>query len=221
MFCSDGRRLFLLGAYYNYTDSRHSKSLTISKPGGWDIYNSAITLASFNSDQYQKAGFEAVVQADRFCVQADMFLQNYNDVNNDGSQTNYGGFIMARWFLTRNDYRKYNLKSASWDVVDVSRPFKLVNECEVNWPSGYGAWELAAMYGVYDTFAFSTPANLLADDSRITNQQVGVALNWYWNQHVKWAVNYVHDMTKLRYADLGTSDNLSGDYLGMSCRVAW
>jgi phosphate-selective porin len=54
---------------------------------------------------------------------------------------------------------------------------------------------------------------------RMTNQQAGVALNWYWNPHVKWAVNYVHDMTRARQ---GANDFYpSGDYLGLSCRVAF
>jgi hypothetical protein len=52
---------------------------------------------------------------------------------------------MARWFLTQGDYRKYNLKSACWDGVEISRPFKFGDEYGVNWPSGYGAWELAGM----------------------------------------------------------------------------
>jgi len=222
VFCQDGRRLLLVGAYYNFTDSTGSRPLAFNRPGGWDVYNPT-GLGNFYSDRYQKAGFEAVMQAGRFCVQTDMFLQNYADVNDGagsgiGNQTNYGGFIMAKLFLTRNDYRKYNLKNGNWDSVDVSRPFKLADVQGVNWPSGCGAWELAGMYGVYDSFVFSTSVPAAAD-AKMMNQQVGAALNWYWNPNVKWAVNYFHDMTKARYD--GDYYDPRGDYLGMSCRVSF
>ena len=221
VFCQDGRRLFLVGAYYNFVDSTASRSPAFNRPGGWDVYPSK-DLGSFYSDRYQKAGFEAVCQAGRFCVQTDMFLQHYADVNNGttgiGNQTNYGGFIMARLFLTQNDYRKYNLKSACWDGVDISRPFKFEDGSGVNWPSGCGAWELAGMYGVYDSFVFSTTVPA-AVNANMMNQQVGAALNWYWNPNVKWALNYIHDMSNAR--DRGIHDYPSGDYIGMSCRVAF
>ena len=237
VFCQDGRRLLLVGAYYNFVDSSSAnngnskRALAFNRPGGWDVYNPT-GVGDFFSHQYQKAGFEAVCQAGRFCVQADLFLQHYADVNNNGvdhegkpvayanigNQTNYGGFIMARWFLTQGDYRKYNLKSACWDGVEISRPFKFGDEYGVNWPSGCGAWEVAGMYGIHDTFVFSTRF-LPRDNDRMTNQQVGVALNWYWNSNVKWAVNYFHDMSKVRQT---TNDYYpTGDFLGMSCRVAF
>ena len=219
VFCQDGCRLFLVGAYYNFVDStsNNKKSMAISRPGGWDLYSS-YSLGDYYSDRYQKAGFETVCQKGRFCVQTDLFLQQYADVNNGpgtsiGNQTNYGGFVMARWFLTR-DYRKYNLKSACWDSVEVSRPYKFMDQCEVNWPSGYGAWEVAAMYGFYDAFA-----SLTDTDARLTNQQIGAALNWYWNPQVKWAVNYIHDLTDVDYAH--NDYRPTGDYFGMSCRVAF
>jgi len=225
VFCQDGRRLFLAGAYYNFVDSTAGRSLAFSRPGGWDVYSfigTPSSLGEFYSDQYQKAGFEAACQVGRFCVQTDMFLQHYADVNNGttgiGNQTNYGGFIMARLFLTRNDYRKYNLKSACWDGVEISRPFKFEDASGINCPSGCGAWELAGMYGVYDSFVFSTTVPA-AVNANMVNQQVGAALNWYWNPNVKWALNYIHDMSKAR--DRGISYSPSGDYIGMSCRVAF
>jgi len=218
VFCQDGRKLFLYGAYYNFVDSSQSRSLTFCRPGGWDLYTSH-NLGDFYSDRYQKAGFEVVCQTGRFCVQTDLFLHHYSDVNNGsgvsiGNQTNYGGFAMARLFLTQNDYRKYNLKSAYWDGVDISRPYRFGKQGDINWPSGYGAWEAAAMYGFYDTFTSLTNA-----DNRMTNHQIGAALNWYWNPSVKWAVNYIHNLTDARFAR--DCYHPTGDYLGMSCRIAF
>ena len=218
VFCQDGQRLFLFGGYYNFVDSFQSRSLSFSRPGGWDIYTSH-NLGNFFSTQYQKAGFEVACQMGRLCFQTDLFLQHYADVNNGagvgiGNQTNYGGFAMLRLFLTHNDYRKYNLKSACWDGVNISRPFKLEQQGDVNVMTGCGAWELAAMYGFYESFASPTDS-----DNRMTNHQIGAALNWYWNPSVKWCVNYFHDMTDARYAR--NSYYPRGDYLGMSCRIAF
>ena len=222
VYCWDGRRLFLFGGYYSFVDSSQSRTLLFSKPGGWDLYRytgNPGNLGSFFSDRYQKAGLEVVCQAGRFCFQTDLFLQHYADVNNGagagiGNQTNYGGFAMARLFLTRNDYRKYSLKSASWEGVDVAHPFRLEQHGDANVMTGCGAWEAAAMYGFYESFASPTDA-----DNRMTNHQIGAALNWYWNSGVKWCVNYFHDLTDARYAR--NHYHPSGDYLGMSCRVTF
>lgn len=219
-FCHEGRNMLLFGAYYRYTDVSDA-TITISrpKPGGWDVYESN-NFGFYYIDHSQKAGFEAVYQRGRLCLQTDLFMQHYTNVHYDaarlGDKTNYGGFVMARWFLTK-DFRKYNQGSACWDGVNVGNPFRFVKHCDTNYPCGLGAWEVAAMYGFYDHFRMTAPADIA--DSKLQDQQIGVALNWYWNPHVKWAVNYIHDISDVKYADDDYSP--TGDYLGMSCRVAF
>lgn len=217
-FCHEGRNMFLFGAYYRYTNaSDTSVPIGRPKPGGWNVYESN-AFASFLVDQQQKAGFEIVYQRGRLCVQTDLFMQHYSDVHyvadRLGDRTSYGGFVMARLFLT-GDYRKYNQKNGCWGSVDVGKPFRFVKHNDANYSCGLGAWEAAVMYGFYDQFRIGNPAG----DSKFKDQQIGVALNWYWNQHVKWAVNYVHDINDITVTNADYSP--TGDYLGMSCRVAF
>ena len=218
-FCHEGRNMFLVGSYYRYTDaSNQNLSVIRPNPGGWNVYN-VNNFGDYYIDQSQKAGFEAVYQRGRLCLQTDLFMQHYSDVHynalRQGDKTSYGGFAMVRLFLTR-DYRKYNQQGGCWGSVDVSCPFRYVKHGDMNQSCGMGAWEVAAMYGFYDHFRMVDTNN---DERKLKNQQVGVALNWYWNQHVKWAVDYVHDMTDAEYANVDYSP--TGDYLGMSCRVAF
>ena len=217
-FCHDGRDMFLVGGYYRASFlSEGSLNIARPKPGGWSVYDLE-SFAGYYSDCQQKAGFETVYQHGRFCVQTDLFVQEYSDVHNAttqmGDQQSYGGFVMARLFLT-NDFRKYNQANACWGGVDVSCPFRYVKSGSANHSCGLGAWEVAAMYGFYNHFRLDSTANSL----KYENQQVGAALNWHWNQHVKWGLNYIHDVTDLQHS--GNDYSPTGDYLGMTCRVAF
>jgi len=217
-FCYEGRNMFLVGAYYRATYlSEGTLQIARPRPGGWNVYD-VDRFATYNSDQQQKAGFETVYQRGRLSLQTDFFVQQYSDVHDAtvalGDQTCYGGFVMVRWFLTK-DFRKYNQQNACWNGVDVHCPFRCVKNYDKNYMCGPGAWEVAGMYGFYDNFRLDSTKG----DMKPKNQQVGVALNWYWNPNVKWAVNYVHDMTDVKYANVDYSP--TGDYLGMSCRIAF
>ena len=217
-FAHEGRNMLLVGAYYRATFlSEGTVQIARPRPGGWSVYD-IDNFGSYNSDRQQKAGFEAAYQCGRLCLQTDLFMQQYSDVHDAsvalGDQTSYGGFVMARWFLTK-DFRKYNQQNACWNGVDVSCPFRCVKNHGTNDPCGFGAWEVAGMYGFYDNFRLDSSKG----DMKPKNQQIGVALNWYWNPNVKWAVNYIHDMTDTKYANVNYSP--TGDYLGMSCRIAF
>jgi len=42
-------------------------------------------------------------------------------------------------------------------------------------------------------------------------------LNWYWNPQVKWALNYIHQMSDITVNGQGYTP--SADIVGMSCRI--
>ena len=78
---------------------------------------------------------------------------------------------------------------------------------------GPGAWELATYYGILDNDDFTNTTRYGTD------HEIGIALNWYWNPQLKWALNYVHQM-----ADITTSTGNhkpNADIVGLSCRYHW
>ena len=58
----------------------------------------------------------------------------------------------------------------------------------------WGGWELVARYHELeiDDAAFAGGADSFADPlaSARKASTIGVGLNWYWNQNVKWVLNY-------------------------------
>lgn len=206
MFSQDGRCMFLYGAYYSL-NTANEQSANI-RPGNWNVYDDPLGVR-FDVDASHKAGFEIVYQNDRFCFQTDLFLKHYSDIVGVGDSTNYGGFVMGSYFLTSGDYRKYNLKNASWGGVSPCRPFMMFSRGGWNCVQGPGAWEVAAMYSFLDT-------NDLGFGNDLTEHQLGLALNWYWNSQVRWSMNYIHQTT-----DFSGTGKGKADLLGLTCRVSF
>lgn len=217
-FCNDGRQMFLYGGYYAYTHNfEGSKGI---KPGNWNVGYSVFDTGTITTDGMHKAGFELVYQDGPLCLQSDWYVQQFSGVDQVGGddRTNYGGFLMASYFLT-GDYRKYNRQSGSWGGVDVCSPFAMMERGGVSYFRGCGAWELAAVYG-YGKFDDFAPNTKYGND-----HEIGLALNWYWNSQVKWSLNYIHQYSDLKNrtnngADIKTL-KAHTDILGVSCRVAF
>ena len=221
VFRQEGKCIFLYGGYYNYTDPSDadvSANNEVSRPGGWT--NTGITSLSpgaFNAASRHKLGFETVYQNGVFCLQTDVFLKQYSDVrgtfvNTHEDKATYGGFVMGRVFLTPGDFRKYSLENGCWGAPSVRCPFLLFERGKYNVMEGPGAWEVAAYYGLMDNDDF-VGANSVAG----TDHEIGLALNWYWNPQVKWAFNYIHQMSDISFG--GRDYTPSADTVGMSCRI--
>ncbi|MCL2305240.1 MAG: porin [Planctomycetaceae bacterium] len=210
MFQKDGRKMFFYGGYYSFTESNDPQKYAGVRPGSWGLMGDSPTLLA---DNIHKAGFETVYQNGPFCLQTDLFVRYFSDAatsSTNGDATLYGGFVMGRYFLTRGDYRKYNLESGRWSSVVVNCPFLLSQRGSYNFLEGPGAWEVAAYYGFLNNDDFENIAAVYGME-----HQIGAALNWYWNPQLKWALNYVHFM-----ADNNVSKP-SVDAIGLSCRLHW
>ena len=168
----------------------------------------------------QKAGFETIYQNGRFCLQTDLYLKHFSDIDGkaDGDATLYGGYVMGRLFLTKGDYRKYSMENGFWGALHVDHPFTMYQRGRVHYLQCTGAWELATYYGFVNSGDFSHIVN--ATEHYGTDHQVGVSLNWYWNPQVKWAFSYVHQTADLTNS-AGVSRKPNMDIVGLSCRIHW
>ena len=226
MFQRDGKCMFLYGGYYSFTDQSSRQvgvANTTLRPGGFRNTGLDQSLPGV-ADSVHKAGFETVYQNGAFCLQTDFFLRHFAGLNEItipaagarqhaiADATAYGGFVMGRYFLTQGDFRKYNLESAAWGSVNVTCPFFLFQRGNCNFMQGPGAWEVATYYGFMNTDDFKRNLPLYG-----TDHEIGVALNWYWNPQLKWALNYIHQEVVLN----GANANRNADILAMSCRFHW
>ena len=215
MFQKEGKCMFLYGGYYSFADlqGKAQGNNFRLRPGGWDL--GMPSGQPVTADNIHKAGFETVYQNGAFCLQTDFYLKHFSDVSGEDPML-YGGFVMGRLFLTKGDYRKYNLESAAWSSVVVNCPFLLFQRGACNFMQGPGAWEVATYYGFLNNDDFKDVSGI----SYGTEHQIGVALNWYWNPQLKWALNYVHQT--LDITDVGGQKcKPNTDALGLSCRFHW
>ena len=220
LFKNEGKQMFLYGGYYNFTDPSGSgpQGYIRVRPGGYnlDMDNAFGAGSSIPTTGVHKAGFETVYQNGAFCLQTDFYLKHFSDAvvgAKTDDATLYGGFVMGRYFLTRGAYRKYSLESAAWSSVAVNCPVLLSERGAYNFIQGSGVWEVAAYYGFLnnDDFKEIVPYG--------TDHEIGVALNWYWNPQLKWALNYVHQVVDITTTDGKARPNT--DVLGVSCRFHW
>ncbi len=212
LFEKEGKHLFLYGGYYSFTDPQGNTTGISGYPGGYrETSLSPLVFGAVQASGIHKAGFEVAYQNGRFAVQTDVFLRHFTGVANE-NRTIYGGFVMGRYMLTPNVFRKFNLKDGCWGGLSLPEPLQK-GRCD--WIHGSGAWELAAYYGFLDNEEFDTnPGARYGID-----HEIGLALNWYWNPQVKWALNYIHQMADV--TDGGGLHKTEADIVGMSCRFHW
>jgi len=210
MFQKEGKCMFLYGGYYSYTEPQ---SVTVNnRPGGWNL--GMPPLISYPSENGHKMGLETVYQNGPLCLQADVFVRYFSEVNPDEDAMMYGGFVMGRYLLTKGDYRKYSLENACWGSLVVNRPFLLFQRGASNFMQGPGTWEIAAYYGYLNAEDFKNAGGVYGSD-----HEIGAALNWYWNPQLKWALNYVHQMAEVTSGTHGYKPSM--DIVAMSCRFHW
>ena len=219
VFQQEGKRMFLYGGYYSFTDPSGGETPRYIRvrPGGWNLEITS-PFDNVNPDNVHKAGFETVYQNGSFCLQTDFFLRYFSEatsIHGTGDATLYGGFVMGRYFLTRGDYRKYALERAHWSFVNVHRPFLLFQRGGRNFMRGPGAWEVATYYGFLNNEEFKGITRYGTD------HEIGIALNWYWNPQLRWALNSVCRRSHLTAYDGTTTNKPNMDIVGLSCRFHW
>ncbi len=117
-----------------------------------------------------------------------------------------GGYVQAAYFLT-GEHEPWDRKTGRLSRVKPFEPFFLVNDWRGNVTSGLGAWQLAARYSY-----------LSLSDKDIhggREQNVALALNWYWTSHSK----VLFDVVQGRISDRNTlRGNTGGHFTGIGIR---
>ncbi|PQO33673.1 ATPase [Blastopirellula marina] len=117
-----------------------------------------------------------------------------------------GGYVQAACFLT-GEHEPWDRKTGRLSRVKPFEPFFLVNDWRGGVASGLGAWQIAARYSY-----------LSLSDKDIhggREQNVAVALNWYWTAHSKVLLDVVHGRISDHYPVGGYT---GGHFTGLGVR---
>lgn len=141
------------------------------------------TGAIANASWYEVLGVESMlnVGAWNFCGEYQAtWLQRDAGLSDVGF---HGGYLQVGYFLT-GEHMVLDRKSGTLDRVHPYENFFLVPDCNGNFGSGWGAWQVAARISYLDL----TDQDILGGVE--TNATVG--LNWYWTSHSKMQFNAIY-----------------------------
>ncbi|UUO04734.1 OprO/OprP family phosphate-selective porin [Blastopirellula sp. J2-11] len=164
------------------------------------------TGAIAGADWYEVFALESMlnVGAWNFCGE---YQATWLQRDNGMSDVNFhGGYLQAAYFLT-GEHMAYDRKSSTLSRVKPFENFFLVPDCNGNFGTGWGAWQVAARISYLDL----TDDNIQGGVE--TNATLG--LNWLWTSHSKMQFNAIYgDISEHRPVGGYTG----GNFWIMGCR---
>ncbi|HVN43295.1 MAG TPA: porin [Steroidobacteraceae bacterium] len=172
-----GSRFLHLGGSISYSVVKGSTVRFQSRPESM-LAPYVVDTGPITAKQTMTVGLEAIYGDGPFTLQSEAALTSV-----DGEHQRYdflGEYISVGWFLT-GEQRGYDRATGSLLRVAPLRPFSWANHT-------WGAWEVAARLSHLD---------LDSGDVRGGVMDIGTAgVNWYWNRHLRWLLDYGYAHTK-------------------------
>lgn len=132
---------------------------------------------------FNTLGFEAMLNVGSFSVVSEYQVTHVGRGSSGSDLTFEGAYVQAAYFLT-GEYQPIDRKSGTIGRVKPLENFFLVNTCDGDTASGWGAWQVAARYSYLDL----SNGNITGGDER--NWTLGLV--WWWNSHARMQFNYIH-----------------------------
>ena len=140
---------------------------------------SLVDTGTFEADSVDVLGLEAAVVIGRFHASSEFIQASVSSrVADDPSFS--GFYASAGFFLTGGDGRAYRNRDTEHHGGYFDRTKPAANFLQ----GGPGAWEIAARYSTLDLQSGLIQGGELDD--------LTIALNWYWNPHIRLMFNYVN-----------------------------
>ncbi|WP_459554820.1 OprO/OprP family phosphate-selective porin [Lacunimicrobium album] len=189
----DGETLIHTGAGILFTNDQDGRYRLSARP---QIHDGPrlIDTGALLADSYVTGNLEFAVVNGPFSVQSEAYLSQVN-LSNQDSQLTYGAYLFGSYFLT-GEHRKYEtmgMYGAAFGRVTPNSMVFAKDGCR-----GWGAWELKARYsylgadelgaGHYNDFTFG--------------------VNWYWSDHVRMQLDWIHPMTSEETVYGATTSNI-------------
>jgi phosphate-selective porin OprO and OprP len=107
-----------------------------------------------------------------------------------------GWFLVGSWLLT-GESRQYTMADGEFSTIKPNH--------------SYGAWEVAARY----TYVNLTDRDIIGG----SQHDAGLALNWFYNAHVRFSINYIHALVRPAIIYTGSLRKL--DIIAGRVQVRW
>jgi phosphate-selective porin OprO/OprP len=172
---NEGEDLVHLGAAYSLRASDEGMIDYASAGPSGLTQNDVLDTGSIAADSADLFGLEAAWVRGPLSLQGE-FVRSSVDADSGSDPDLDGWYVFASWFLT-GEHRAYKTASGAFDRVAVERPYGK--------NGGWGAWELAARYGMLDL------SDASVDGGELTDTTLG--LNWYLNPFARIMFNWVHE----------------------------
>lgn len=130
---------------------------------------------------FQEAA-ELVLNLGSLAVVAEYEFDQVTRINQSQDVFFHGGYIYVAYFLT-GDYQPYNRRLGKLGRPKIMENFFLVDRLCGGHGSGWGAWQVAARYSYIDM----TDADITGG----VQNNVTLALNWWWNDRSRLMLNYI------------------------------
>jgi len=166
---------------------------------------SFLDTGNFDSDSFYTLNFESAVNWGAWSVESEIF---YNRNQTPASDIDlYGAYAQVSWFLT-GESRPYDRAKGVFERLKPYTNFWLVRGRD-GADMGWGAWQLAARWSAVD---LRDPA--FTGANRGLQHDLTVGINWYWNPHFRWMLNWIHTWNDYDVAVDGYTDG-QADILGV------
>ncbi len=208
-YCEGGRHLVHVGLSGAWQDMAEGNQWRWrSRP---EVHEGAyfVDTGTFDSGSLYTLDLESAVVWGQFSAQSELFYNRNNSIN--GDLDFYGFYAYASWFLT-GENRAYKRSRGMFERVTPFTNFWLVRT-NSGVDAGWGAWELAARWSYLDL----TDRGLTGQNRGLMNDMT-VGINWHWNSHIRWSMNWIHSWNDYTVAVDGLSDG-QADSLGIRCQL--
>ncbi len=224
-YADGGRQLLHLGIGYTYGGTENNfyaanRPLVRAGAGSQDVPNILYTGTYYTPDPVQIADAEIAAVLGRFSLSAEYQLamgtniygQLANGVYSDprGNVTYQGAYVEMGFFLSPDDYRRYDKKQGVW-----SR--QVWQQSDSQWPrgkffAGHTPVQLICRYSYLDLASGQPVLTPTSGAQAGWENDITAGADWYINPQVHCIVNYVY--TRLDYVN-----NTSGNINGLGCRL--
>jgi phosphate-selective porin OprO/OprP len=161
---------------------------------------------------FEQAGLESALNIGSLQIQAEYLMTTVQrDATTVGTGPNvlfHGGYIQAAYFLT-GEFMPWDREAGVIGRPQPLENFFLIDRCTGGCGRGWGAWQIAARFDHLDL----TDADIVGG----IEDDVTLALNWYWNAHAKLMFDVVGGRINDRRPVNGFT---SGDFVATNLRAA-
>lgn len=179
---SKGRYLLHTGLAYQYVDDADDSVRFRPRP---EVHEGPrwMDTGALAADDYNVVGAEGAIVWGPLSLQSEFMYVPVDDVGGVDYDF-YGAYVYGSWFLT-GENRVYSRSSGAFSRVKPYTNFWAVRCAGI----GPGAVELGIRYSFLDLSG-------TGDEEAGMMNDLTLGVNWYWNPHIRWMFNYIHNWNK-------------------------